>query len=101
MAACEPLALRQELIQVATPSGWVLAAAQPLRLGGIKHALDTAAKARTIAPRPWRPGGPAQAMADNSRHRRDSTTVRGHVSAAGAKGGLANKLLAVRGAASL
>jgi transposase len=34
----------------------------------------------------------AQAMADNSRHSLDSTTVRGHVSAAGAKGGLANKL---------
>ena len=46
MAACEPLALRQELIQVAAPSGWVLAAAQPLRFGGIKHAFDTAAKAR-------------------------------------------------------
>jgi transposase len=29
----------------------------------------------------------AQAMADNSRHSLDSTTVRGHVSAAGAKGG--------------
>ena len=39
----------------------------------------------------------AQAMADNSRHSLDSTTVRGHVSAAGAKGGLANKHLAVRG----
>ena len=34
----------------------------------------------------------AQAMADNSRHSPDSTTVRGHVSAAGAKRGLANKL---------
>ena len=34
----------------------------------------------------------AQAMADNSRHSPDSTTVRGHVSAAGAKGGLTNKL---------
>jgi transposase len=42
----------------------------------------------------------AQAMADNSRHSLDSTTVRGHVSAAGAKGGLANKLLAVRGVGS-
>jgi transposase len=42
----------------------------------------------------------AQAMADNSRHTVDSTTVRGHVSAAGAKGGLANKLLAGRGAGS-
>ncbi len=37
------------------------------------------------------------AMADNSRHSLDSTMVRGHVSAAGAKGGLANKLLAARG----
>ena len=42
----------------------------------------------------------AQAMADNSRHSLHSTTVRGHVSAAGAKGGLANELLAVRGAGS-
>ena len=41
-----------------------------------------------------------QAMADNSRHSVDSTMVRGHVSAAGAKGGLANKLLAARGAGS-
>ena len=40
----------------------------------------------------------AQAMAKNSRHSIDSTTVRGHVSAAGAKGGLANRRLAVRGA---
>ena len=42
----------------------------------------------------------AQAMADNRHHSIDSTTVRGHVSAAGAKGGLANRLLAVRGAGS-
>jgi len=42
----------------------------------------------------------AQAMADNTRHSVDSTTVRGHVSAAGAKGGLANRLLAGRGAGS-
>jgi len=42
----------------------------------------------------------AQAMADNARHSIDSTTVRGHVSAAGAKGGLANRLLAARGAGS-
>lgn len=42
----------------------------------------------------------AQAMADNSRHTVDSTTVRAHVSAAGAKGGLANKLLEDRGAGS-
>jgi transposase len=33
-----------------------------------------------------------QAMIDNSRHSLDSTTVRGHLWAAGAKGGLANKL---------
>ena len=42
----------------------------------------------------------AQAMADNSRHSLDSTTVRGHVSADGAKGGLANKRLAAREAGS-
>jgi len=42
----------------------------------------------------------AQAMADNSRHSIDSTTVRGHISAAGAKGGLSDKLLAARGAGS-
>ena len=42
----------------------------------------------------------ARAMADNSRHSIDSTTVRGHISAAGAKGGLANRLLAARGAGS-
>jgi len=42
----------------------------------------------------------AQAMADHSRHAVDSTTVRGHVSAAGAKGGRANRLLAGRGAGS-
>lgn len=42
----------------------------------------------------------AGAMADNKHHSIDSTTVRGHVSAAGAKGGLANRLLAVRGAGS-
>ena len=40
----------------------------------------------------------AEAMANNSRHSIDSTTVRGHVSAAGAKGGLANRRLPVRGA---
>jgi len=42
----------------------------------------------------------AGAMADNKHHSIDSTTVRGHVSAAGAKGGLANRLLAARGAGS-
>ena len=42
----------------------------------------------------------AQAMADNSHHSIDSTTVRRHVSAAGAKGGLKNRLLAARGAGS-
>ena len=39
-------------------------------------------------------------MADNRHHSIDSTTVRGHVSAAGAKGGLANRRLAGRGAGS-
>ena len=42
----------------------------------------------------------AEIMADNRHHSIDSTTVRGHVSAAGAKGGLANKPLAARGAGS-
>ncbi len=42
----------------------------------------------------------AEAMADNRHHSIDSTTIRGHVSAAGAKGGLANRLLAARGAGS-
>lgn len=41
-----------------------------------------------------------QAMADNRHHSIDSTTVRGHPQAAGAKGGLANRLLAARGAGS-
>ena len=45
MAAREPLTLGQELIQVAAPARRVLSAAQPLRLGGIKHALDPPAKA--------------------------------------------------------
>ena len=39
----------------------------------------------------------AEAMGDSSHHSIDSTTVRGHVSAAGAKGGLANRRLAARG----
>jgi transposase len=42
----------------------------------------------------------AEMMADNRHHSIDSTTVRGHVSAAGARGGLANRLLAARGAGS-
>jgi transposase len=42
----------------------------------------------------------AEAMADNQHYSIDSTTARGHVSAAGAKGGLANRLLAARGAGS-
>lgn len=42
----------------------------------------------------------AAAVADNRHHAIDSTTVRGHVSAAGAKGGLANRRLAARGAGS-
>ncbi len=40
------------------------------------------------------------AMADNRHHSIDSTVIRGHVSAAGAKGGLKNRLLAARGAGS-
>ena len=42
----------------------------------------------------------AEAMADNRSHSLDSTTVRGHVSAAGGKGGPAHRLLAARGAGS-
>lgn len=42
----------------------------------------------------------AAIMADNRHHSIDSTTVRGQVSAAGAKGGLANRRLAARGAGS-
>ena len=42
----------------------------------------------------------AGAMADNKHHSIDSTTVRGHVSAAGAKGGPSDRLLAARGAGS-
>jgi transposase len=42
----------------------------------------------------------AEAMAERSHYSIDSTTVRGHVSAAGARGGLANRLLAARGAGS-
>jgi transposase len=42
----------------------------------------------------------ARAMADHRHHSIDSTTVRGHVSAAGAKGGLNDRLLAARGAGS-
>ena len=43
---------------------------------------------------------PAHSMADNTHHSVDSTTVRAHVSAAGAKGGLANKILEGRGTGS-
>ena len=42
----------------------------------------------------------SQAMADNRHHSIDSTTVRGHPQAAGAKGELADRLLAARGAGS-
>ena len=42
----------------------------------------------------------AETMGDNRHHSIDSTTVRGHPQAAGAKGGLANKRLANRGAGS-
>src|SRR5580658_10025456 len=46
MAACKPLPFRQELIQMTAPARRVLSAAQPLRLGGVKDALDPAAKPR-------------------------------------------------------
>ena len=42
----------------------------------------------------------AREMTDRGHYSLDTTTVRGHVSAAGAKGGLANRRLAVRGAGS-
>lgn len=42
----------------------------------------------------------AETMLKSGHYSIDSTTVRGHVSAAGAKGGLANRLLAARGAGS-
>ena len=42
----------------------------------------------------------ARSMADNRHHSIDSTIIRGHVSAAGAKGGLNARLLAARGAGS-
>jgi transposase len=42
----------------------------------------------------------AEATADNRHHSIDSTTVRGHVSAAGAKGARASRPLAARGAGS-
>ena len=42
----------------------------------------------------------AETMADNRHHSIDSTTVRGHPQAAGARGGLKNRLLAARGAGS-
>ena len=45
VAVDELWALRQELIEMSTPAGWILAAAQPLRLGGVKNALDPAAQA--------------------------------------------------------
>jgi len=43
---------------------------------------------------------PAEIMADNRHHSIDSTTVRGHVSAAVAEGRLANKPFSARGAGS-
>jgi hypothetical protein len=43
--ASEPLTLRQELVQVAAPACRVFSAAQSLRLGRIKDALYSAAKA--------------------------------------------------------
>ena len=42
----------------------------------------------------------AETMADNRHHSIDSTTVRGHPQAAGAKGGLRDRALAARGAGS-
>ena len=45
MPTREPLALGQELVEMAAPPRRVLAAAQPLRLGGVKNALDPAAQA--------------------------------------------------------
>src|SRR6516225_4119579 len=45
MAAREPLALGQELIQVSTPPRRVLAASQPMGVGCVKDPLDAATKA--------------------------------------------------------
>jgi hypothetical protein len=45
MASRQALPLRQEVVEMAAPARRILAAAQPLRLGRIKHALDPAAKA--------------------------------------------------------
>ncbi len=42
----------------------------------------------------------AEAMADTGHYSIDSTTIRAHVSAAGVKGGLIDRLLAARGAGS-
>ncbi len=42
----------------------------------------------------------AEMMADTGHYSIDSTTIRAHVSAAGVKGGLINRLLAARGAGS-
>ena len=42
----------------------------------------------------------AETMLESGHYSIDSTTVRGHVSAAGAKGGLSDRLLAARGAGS-
>ena len=51
---CDELwALGQELIEMAAPARRVLAAAQPLRLGGVEHALDPPAQARRRLPA-WR-----------------------------------------------
>src|SRR3974377_2242480 len=47
MAAREPLAPGQKLIEMTPPTRWVLPAAESLHLGGIKHALDAASKARS------------------------------------------------------
>src|SRR5258708_31933916 len=73
------------------------------RTGEIREVVDRIPTISTLEPSGCLGGGGddlAQAMADNARHSIDSTTVRGHVSAAVAKGGLANRLLAARGAGS-
>ncbi len=38
--ASELLARWQKVIEMATPTGWIVARPVPFRLGGIKHLLD-------------------------------------------------------------
>lgn len=45
MPTRKPLALRQELVEMPTPTRRVLARAAALGLGGIQHILDPAAQA--------------------------------------------------------